>query len=103
MTVPTFDGDVTLGEVHRRLVRVEQQMAEGFKSVSDRIAAQEYIHRDVYAADKATAEQRWKAQDDEILALKATNTWLTRTLIGTVFLTLSQLLVGLALIALGSV
>lgn len=58
--------DVTLGEVARRVDRVETEMKAGFKAVQEQIAALSFVPSAVYAADRAADLERHRRLEADL-------------------------------------
>lgn len=66
MTAP----DVTLGEVARRVDRVETEMRTGFREVKEEIARLSFVPAAVYAADRSADAHRLTRLEDDLEAEK---------------------------------
>lgn len=73
------NGEISLGEIDRRLIRIERKLDEKV-----------YVSNDVYIADERTRNNAVVALDARLKAIESTQRWLTRTLGGTVILMLSN-------------
>jgi hypothetical protein len=83
-------GDVTIGELYRRLTSVEQNFNVSFNRLGDRIDRLEFVHRDVYVADQASLNARISELEDD-------KKWTRRALFTSLLL---PVVVGLILAAL---
>lgn len=98
--------DITLGEVARRVDRLDQEMRAGFKAVQEEIAKLAFVPAAVYAADRAADVERIRRLEDDLKEevgareeterTAAQRTWQAR-------LSLVMALIGLPLSVLGSV
>lgn len=82
---------VTLGEVARNLEKLAEQMERGFERVDERFNTLAMVHQDVYLADRAADSLRHAATADRIAAvekdidaIRGTNQWLFRTVVGAI-------------------
>jgi len=53
-----MDDDVTLGEVVRRVDRLENAMVEGFRELRDEIRSLAFVPAGVYASDQSAMRER---------------------------------------------
>lgn len=83
--------DITLGEVVRNLDALAKQMERGFERVDERFNTLSMVHADVYLADRAADSLRHAATGDrigvvekDVAAIRGSNQWLFRTIVGAV-------------------
>jgi hypothetical protein len=83
--------DVTIGEIGRRLDRLESTVHNGFEALGKRIEGLPFLPVAVYMADKATVLEQRKGLEAEIKVererldhIEASIQWLARALAGAV-------------------
>lgn len=64
--------EVTIGELARRIDRIDRAMADGFREVSRTIEAQQFVHIDRYDADRRADKQHFDLIDQRHSEIKET-------------------------------
>lgn len=73
--LPSSDGDVTIGELARRMTGIERRMDQGFDHLQRSIESLRYVHTDRYDAERDAITAR-------LAAMEASNRWLSRAVSG---------------------
>lgn len=83
--------DVTMGELARRLDRVETRITEQFSDMHRQLEGLQFVHRDTYLVQMS-------AITDRLEALEEKNTWIARALVTSIiFPVIVAIILALAL------
>lgn len=89
---------VTAAELMRSLQEFKTDVREDFKELRSSIANLNHVHVDVYAADRMTDAERYKAIIQRVDAMEDGNQWLRRLVVGAAVTAVIAVVIG-ALVA----